>query len=138
MTTFMHAQTSAINIPDLPDLTRMRRQTRARLRAAMAERGVPVAKAMQPHRQTELAQLTCRGFFEDVEHPVNGRDKHSTVPMRVSGGPARFHVHPAPLLGQHNRELLTELGLTASEIADLEADGVIGRTPAMYDSSTAR
>jgi Xaa-Pro dipeptidase len=40
MTTFMHAQAAAINIPEIPDLNRMRRATGARLRAAMAERGV--------------------------------------------------------------------------------------------------
>jgi Xaa-Pro dipeptidase len=40
MTTFMQARASAINIPDVPDLNRMRRETGARLRAAMAERGV--------------------------------------------------------------------------------------------------
>jgi crotonobetainyl-CoA:carnitine CoA-transferase CaiB-like acyl-CoA transferase len=86
---------------------------------------------MQPHRQTELDQLAFRGFFEDVEHPVNGRAKLSTVPMRLSDEPCRFHTQPAPLLGQHNAELLTELGLSDSQIAELEADGVIGRTPAM-------
>jgi crotonobetainyl-CoA:carnitine CoA-transferase CaiB-like acyl-CoA transferase len=95
------------------------------------EAGVPVAKVMQPHRQTELVQLMARGFFETVDHPVNGPAKLSTVPMRLSGGPCRFHTQPAPLLGQHNAELLTELGLSDSQIAELEADGVIGRTPAM-------
>jgi crotonobetainyl-CoA:carnitine CoA-transferase CaiB-like acyl-CoA transferase len=94
--------------------------------------GVPVAKVMQPHRQTELDQLAYRGFFEVVDHPVNGPARLSTVPMRFSGGPSRFHAEPAPLLGQHNHEVLAELGLTASQIADLEADGVIGRVPAMY------
>jgi crotonobetainyl-CoA:carnitine CoA-transferase CaiB-like acyl-CoA transferase len=93
--------------------------------------GVPVAKVMQPHRQTELDQLAFRGFFEEIEHPVNGRAKLSTVPMRFSGGPGLFHTHSAPLLGQHNHELLAELGLTASEIADLEADGIIGCAPPM-------
>ena len=87
---------------------------------------------MQPHRQTELDQLAHRGFFEVVDHPVNGPARLSTVPMRISGGPSRFHTEPAPLLGQHNHEVLAELGLTDSQIADLEADGIIGRTPAMY------
>ena len=91
--------------------------------------GVPVAKVMQPHRQTELEQLAFRGFFEDVDHPVNGRARLSTVPMRSPGGPERVHTRPAPLLGQHNHELLGELGLSASEIADLEADGIIGQAP---------
>ena len=49
--------------------------------------------------------------------------------MRLSGGPCRFHTEPAPLLGQHNHELLAELGLTDAEIAELEACGVIGRSP---------
>ena len=30
--------------------------------------GVPVAKVMQPHRQTELPQLEFRKFFEEVAH----------------------------------------------------------------------
>ena len=99
---------------------------------ALWDAGVPVAKVMQPHRQTELDQLTFRGFFEEFDHPVNGRANLSTLPVRFSGGPGRFHTNPAPLLGQHNHELLAELGLTESEIADLEADGVIGCAPAMY------
>jgi len=94
--------------------------------------GVPVAKVMQPHRQTELVQLESRGFFETVDHPVNGAARLSTVPMRFSNGPCRFHTQPAPLLGQHNHELLTELGLTDAQIAELEAEGVIGRAPAGY------
>ena len=97
--------------------------------------GVPVAKVMQPHRQTELEQLSFRDFFEVVDHPVNGRARLSTVPMRFSAGPGVFHTQPAPLLGQHNHELLAELGLSAAEIAELEADGVIGRAPTMYSAT---
>jgi crotonobetainyl-CoA:carnitine CoA-transferase CaiB-like acyl-CoA transferase len=93
--------------------------------------GVPVGKVMQPHRQTQLPQLTARGFFEQVEHPVNARTPHSTLPFKLSGGPDRVHVQPAPLLGQHNHELLSELGLTDDEIAELQALGVIGTAPAM-------
>ncbi|BBX01384.1 CoA transferase [Mycolicibacterium moriokaense] len=102
--------------------------------AALWEHGVPVAKVLQPHRQTEIPQLAARGFFEDVGHPVNARTPHSTLPFRMSRGPERVHVEPAPLLGQHNHELLAELGLTADEIADLEAGGVIGNAPAMGPS----
>ncbi len=91
--------------------------------------GVPVGKVMQPHRQSELPQLAFRRFFEDVDHPVNPTTPHSTLPMRFSRGPQRFHERHAPLLGEHNRELLAELGLTGSEIDQLEADGVIGRAP---------
>jgi len=100
--------------------------------ATLWDAGVPVAKVMQPHRQTELEQLAFRGFFEEVDHPVNGPARLSTVPMRFSAGPNRFHTEHAPLLGQHNHELLTELGLSDAEIAGLEADGVIGSAPVMH------
>jgi crotonobetainyl-CoA:carnitine CoA-transferase CaiB-like acyl-CoA transferase len=95
-------------------------------------RGVPVAKVMQPHRQSELPQLAARGFFEDVDHPVNARAPHSTLPFTASRGPDKIHVRPAPLLGQHNHEVLSELGLTDKDIEELEAQGVIGTAPAMH------
>ncbi len=92
--------------------------------------GVPVAKVMQPHRQTELIQLGQRGFFEEVAHPVNPSAAHSTLPVRLANGPQTFHRRPAPLLGEHNHELLRELGLTEEDIAALQDDGVIGTAPA--------
>jgi len=91
--------------------------------------GVPVAKVVQPHRQGELAQLQARGYFEVVEHPVLGSARHSTLPMRLSGGPQRLHRRHAPLLGEHNAEVLGGLGLTPAEIATLEDEGVIGKEP---------
>lgn len=108
------------------------RRSRDEIVATLWDAGVPVAKVMQPHRQTELEQLAFRGFFEEVDHPVNGPARLSTVPMRCSAGPSTFHTEHAPLLGQHNHELLTGLGLSDAEIAGLESDGVIGRAPAMH------
>lgn len=100
--------------------------------------GVPVAKVMQPHRQTEIPQLHFRRFFEDVRHPVNDTTPHSTVPVRFSAGPERFHRTPAPLLGQHNHELLAEIGFSADEIVELENEGVIGYTPGSARRAAAR
>ena len=93
---------------------------------------------LQPHRQTEIPQLHFRGFFEDVGHPVNEATPHSTVPVRFSAGPERFHLNPAPLLGQHNHELLTEIGLSADEIAELETQGVIGTAPGAARKTAAK
>ncbi len=67
-----------------------------------------------------------------------GSSRRSTTPWPVGrgsapsrsgspGAPSSVHARPAPLLGEHNDELLGELGLTPEEIEQLEADGVIGR-----------
>lgn len=91
--------------------------------------GVPVAKVMQPHRQTELPQLRHRRFFEHVGHPVNNAAAHSTLPVTLANGPAAFHRVSAPLLGEHNETVLSALGLSDEEIATLADDGVIGTEP---------
>jgi crotonobetainyl-CoA:carnitine CoA-transferase CaiB-like acyl-CoA transferase len=93
--------------------------------------GVPVAKVMQPHRQGDIEQLQARRFFETVEHPIMGAARYSTLPMRFSRGPERLHRRHAPLLGEHNNELLTEIGLDYDEIAALEEAGLIGSSPAV-------
>ena len=90
--------------------------------------GVPVGRVVQPHRQPELPQLESRDFFEEVLHPVIGTSRYSTLPMKFSRGPARLHQRHAPLLGEHNEELLGGLGLTRSEIDALETEGIIGGT----------
>jgi crotonobetainyl-CoA:carnitine CoA-transferase CaiB-like acyl-CoA transferase len=102
---------------------------------ALWEYDVPAAKVMQPHRQCELPQLAARGFFEVVDHPVNATTKHSTLPFTSSRGQDRIHVQPAPLLGQHNHEVLSELGLSDKAIDELEAQGVIGTAPAMHGTT---
>jgi crotonobetainyl-CoA:carnitine CoA-transferase CaiB-like acyl-CoA transferase len=92
---------------------------------------VPVGKVMQPHHQPELPQLAARKFFEVVDHPVAGESRYSTLAMRFSEGPERMHVRHAPLLGEHNAELLGEVGMSESDLAELETDGIIGRSVTM-------
>ena len=61
---------------------------------ALWDAGVPVAKVMQPHRQTEIPQLQFRGFFEDVGHPVNdaASAQHGAGAVLGRTGP----IPPAP------------------------------------------
>jgi len=70
-------------------------------------------------------QLEARDFYQEVEHPVIGTIK---VPFRLwnmSESPARYR-RPAPLLGQHNREVYGEiLGYTEQETDGLRAARVI-------------
>lgn len=88
--------------------------------------GVPVGVVMQPHLQPALDQLDSRDFFEELDHPVIGPSRYSTLPMSFSLGPQQLHLRHAPILGEHNVELLAELGLTTSEIDALDAAGIIG------------
>ena len=94
--------------------------------ARLWEAGVPVGRVVQPHCQPELPQLAARGFFEEVDHPVTGTARYSTLPMRFSRGPARLHRRHAPLLGEQTQELLEDLGLTRLEIDALGEEGIIG------------
>ncbi len=103
-----------------------RDQTADQVVERLWEAGVPVGKVVQPHRQPDLPQLAARNFFEEVVHPVIGSARYSTLPMRFSRRPGRIHERHAPLLGEHNEELLGGLGLTRTEMDALEAEGVIG------------
>ncbi|MCH7706533.1 MAG: CoA transferase [Chloroflexi bacterium] len=61
-----------------------------------------------PEDLANCPQLEARDFFEEVDHPVIGKIK---VPFRLfnmSETPSRYRM-PAPLLGQHNVEIYTEL-----------------------------
>ena len=68
----------------------------------------------------------------EAEHPVAGPYKLVPPPVRFSKSPASVRRH-APLIGQHNREVLKEVGLTDAEITALEVSGVL-RTRGSADS----
>ena len=78
-----------------------------------------------PADLARCAQLEARAFYQEVEHPVIGTIK---VPFRLwnmTETPARCR-RPAPLLGQHNAEVYTQiLGYTEHEVQKLRETGVI-------------
>jgi crotonobetainyl-CoA:carnitine CoA-transferase CaiB-like acyl-CoA transferase len=78
---------------------------------------------------SEHPEFGARRFFEHFEHPVVGRHPVFGMPFRYTGIGSWVHS-PAPTLGQHNHEVLTEvLGYTEEEVADLERREVIGTRP---------
>jgi len=107
-----------------------RNQSADRIVERLWSAGVPVGKVLQPHHQADLAPLQHRGFFETVEHPVTGWARHATLPIRFSRGPRRQIRSPAPLLGEHTREVLAAAGLSEQELDDLAAAGLTGTEPA--------
>ena len=90
--------------------------------------GVPAAKIVDPRTLAEHPQLVARGFFDEVDHPLAGSQRTMSAPFRYRSVP-HWLRSAAPLLGQHNAEVLAELGYTAAEIEQLEEGRVIGSWP---------
>ncbi len=68
--------------------------------------------------------FNARGFFVDVTHPVVGTFRMPGRPFIMSETPWQLRF-PAPLLGQHTKEILEELGYSQEEMVILAQSGVI-------------
>jgi crotonobetainyl-CoA:carnitine CoA-transferase CaiB-like acyl-CoA transferase len=91
--------------------------------------GVPAEPVVPAHEHDRLPQVGWRRLFEPVEHPVTGTADFIGAPFRHANGPRVHNRRHAPLLGEHNRDVLTRiLGLSDDEVDALTADGVIGDT----------
>ncbi len=69
-------------------------------------------------------QVLATGMIVEQEHPRAGRFKTIGTPVRFDRTPGRIR-RPAPALGEHTREVLTEAGFTRPEIDALAAERVI-------------
>ena len=65
-----------------------------------------------------------RGAFERVDHPIAGELTYPGRPFIMGATPWAIR-RPAPTLGQHTDEILSEIGATAEEIEDLRARGAV-------------
>lgn len=91
--------------------------------------GVPASVVAESSDFADDPQLRSRAFFEELDHPVAGVDLYPGWP--VVWNPRRAaHRMPAPLMGEHSREILMDAGYRPSEVDDLERDGVVGYSPA--------
>ncbi|OBK71165.1 CaiB/BaiF CoA-transferase family protein [Mycobacterium sp. 1274761.0] len=93
---------------------------------ALRRRGVPAERLLTGDRMYDVDQLDARGFYTELEHPLSGRQRYPGWPFRITPGPADHHRTPSPTLGQHNNEVLRELGLSDNEIDQLRQQKVIG------------
>jgi formyl-CoA transferase len=90
---------------------------------ALAGAGVPCGACLDTGEVLDDPHLRARDMIVEVEHPVRGRYLTAGNPVKLSASPTA--ITAAPLLGQHRRQLLEELGYGEAEIARLEADGAV-------------
>ena len=91
--------------------------------------GVPAGPVLAGWEIVSDPQLHARDYFVDVVHPEVGHHRWDGYPWKLSRTPGRVG-RPAPIFGEHNDELLTEvLRLSKAEIAGLRDRGVVADEP---------
>ncbi len=69
-------------------------------------------------------QILHNGTFVEYEHPTEGRVRTPGFPIRFSETPSSVR-RGAPLVGEHTREILAELGYDEARIDALFATGSV-------------
>ncbi len=102
-----------------------RARERWELADAVQAAGAIAAPVLEPSAMLASAQLQARGWFIPVEHRYLGeRLMHGFLARVEPDAPA--WERPAGLVGEHNTELLAELGYAPADVEELRAAGVIG------------
>ncbi|UCH57546.1 MAG: CoA transferase [Candidatus Bathyarchaeota archaeon] len=92
---------------------------------ALVAESVPVAPVNQIDQTLEDPHVKARGIIIEMDHPTAGRVRSPGFPVKLSRTPTEMRL-PAPQLGEHNEEILTQLlGYTNEQVADLRKAGVI-------------
>ena len=87
--------------------------------------GVPCAPVLTRSVLLDHPQIVASESIVEIDHPVAGRLRQARHAARFGATPAGFH-RPAPDLGEHTREILTDIGLSPEEIVELRAAGIVG------------
>ena len=86
---------------------------------------IPHGEATELDNLENDHHLTDIDFFRLVDHPSEGKIKLTSPPVNFSETPATINRLP-PLLGEHNEEVLREIGYTDEEITRFCKNQIIG------------
>jgi formyl-CoA transferase len=89
----------------------------------LAAAGVPCGAVLDTGEVLTDPHLLAREMIVEVEHPVRGSYLTVGNPIKLSASATT--IGPSPLLGQHRREILAELGYADADIEALAKDGAI-------------
>jgi crotonobetainyl-CoA:carnitine CoA-transferase CaiB-like acyl-CoA transferase len=84
--------------------------------------GVPAGPVLTVGQMHSDPQTIARQMVVDTQHPVAGTVESLGLPVKFHGTPGSID-RPAPLLGQHTREVLAEIDFSQSDIDELLASG---------------
>ncbi|MBI1880190.1 MAG: CoA transferase [Chloroflexi bacterium] len=105
--------------------TWFRQQTKAAATEKLLAVGLSIGPVQNAKEIFECPHVEARQLLIDVPDPILGSVKLVGPALKMSGHPEPVTA-PAPLLGQHNTEILTEwLGYSEGQIAKLKAESVI-------------
>ena len=99
-------------------------RTASQCMAELDGAGVPGALVQNIEEVINDPQIIARNMIVEQEHPLLGTVKLPNLPYRFSDCDTTPSM-PAPLLGQHNREVARELGFDPEEIERMNAEGVL-------------
>ena len=102
---------------------------------ALIAAGVPAALIYDYAEALASDQAQARNMVIDIEHPVEGTVKALGFPVKLSGTPQKVR-YPAPLLGQHTDEVMSEFGVSSEALASLRGRGAFG--PLLANPPTQR
>ncbi len=63
-----------------------------------------------------------RNMRMEIDHPIEGKVPNIGFAVKMNGTPQQVRRHP-PLLGEHNDEILSELGISTEALENLKAGG---------------
>lgn len=92
----------------------------------LRQKGIPSGPIYTMDQVFEDPQVQALGLVQAVPHSGGESTPLVRGPIWVDGQPTGIRVHP-PLLGEHSREVLSELGYEARVVDDLIARGVVGQ-----------
>jgi CoA:oxalate CoA-transferase len=78
---------------------------------------------LNPEEVMDDEQIKAREFFAEADHPVMGRVKYPGAPAKLNGSP--WQAGRAPLLGEHNNEILGKIGYDSERLSALKKKGSI-------------